>query len=308
MFADLCASLWALSALRVAADSDLLAAVAKGDPRRAGLHPEATDRILAVLAAYEIVTRTDDGWALTPEGNELLSRGEGLRADLAATFGQTRALVEEARRGDLAPGWRHVDPEVIRAQAGLSYEMSHKMIGAFAELWPELGKMFAVADSRHLDVGVGAAGGAIALCERFPRLCVVGIDPHRAAHLEARANVAAHGMKDRIELRLQGVEQMTDESTFHTAFVASKFFPREILSVAFEKIHRALVPGGCAFLGGWRDSGDPRRAPVSRLREHLWGGSAVHATEVIHLLERAGFSKIKEGPARGELLPVLAIK
>src|SRR5204863_8213171 len=168
MFADLCTSLWALSALRVAAETDLFANLVDGAKdsaaiaRASGLDAEAASRILDVLAANDIVSRDGERYALTEEGRQLAARGQGLRSDLAVTFGATRALVDEARRGDLAPGWRHVDPEVIRGQAGLSFEMTDRMVGQMFAAWPELKDRLARDDARYLDVGVGGAGGAIA--------------------------------------------------------------------------------------------------------------------------------------------------
>lgn len=125
----------------------------------AALDPEATTRILDVLVANDLVTREAGGFGLTA-----------------------------------APGWRHVAAEVIRAQAGLSFEMMSRMLAPLSVMWPELGALLERDGSRYLDVGVGAAGGAIALCKHFPRLRCVGIDPHRAAHLEARAAVTAAGL------------------------------------------------------------------------------------------------------------------
>ncbi len=311
-FTDLCTSLWTLSALRVAAETDLLATLADGPKDAklaaiaAGLETEATSRILDVLVASGIVTRSGDRYALEEEGRKLAARGQGLRSDLAVTFGATRALYEEARRSDLAPGWRHVDPEVIRGQAGLSFEMTHRIIGPITEAWPELAAHLARDDARHLDVGVGGAGGAIALCKHFPKLRITGIDCLRAAYLEARTAVASAGLPNRIELRLQRAEDMPDENVFHSAFVASKFFERSVLKSILANVRRALVPGGIAFLPGWRDPGDPKRRAVSRLREHLWGGSAVPGEEVVKILEELGYVEITQAPGQGDVLPIMA--
>jgi SAM-dependent methyltransferase len=308
MYADLCASVWALSALRVAADCDLIAALATGQSdvaalaRTSGLDPEATERILLVLAANDIVARAaSGGFTLTEEGVQLASRGPGLRADLAVTFGQTRALVEEARRGALPPGWRHVDPEVIRAQAGLSAEATERSFPTLTSAWPAFSSVFSREGARVIDVGSGGAGGAIALCKQFPSLRVVGLDPHRAAMLEARAAVSAAGLGHRIELRRERVQDLADERAFDAAFVAAKFFDDTTLASGLERIRRALVPGGAALLVAWRDPGEPKRAAASRLREHLWGGGARPASDVVRMLEAAGFVDVRMGPVRGDI-------
>ena len=311
-FSDLCTSLWTLSALRVAAETDFLATLAEGPKDvkliaiATGLDLEAVSRIGDVLAASDILARDGDRFSLGEEGRQLAARGQGLRSDLAVTFGATRALQEEARRSNLAPGWRHVDPEVIRGQAGLSYEMSNRMVGPMTAAFPEIGERLARDDGRHLDVGVGGAGGAIAMAKHFPKLRVTGIDCLRAAHLEAKTAVAAAGLQNRIEIRLQRAEEMPDENVFHTAFVASKFFERSLLEPILESVRRALVPGGIAFLGGWCDPGEPKKRAVSRLREHLWGGSAVPTDDVIEILRAIGFVDIKTGPRQGDAVPIVA--
>jgi 2-polyprenyl-3-methyl-5-hydroxy-6-metoxy-1,4-benzoquinol methylase len=315
MFADLCASLWAISALRVAAETDLLASLVEGAKdgpaiaQATGLDATAATCVLDVLVAYDVVARDDRArFTLTEEGRQLAARGQGLRADLAVTFGATRALVEEARRSDLASGWRHVDPEVIRNQANLSFEMTDRMAGPMIAGFPELAEALGRENARHLDVGVGGAGGAIAMCKHFPKLRVTGIDALRVAHNEAKSAVTAAGLAHRIELRLQRAEEMTDENVFHSCFTASKFFDSKTLAVVLDRVRRALVPGGVIFLGGWRDPGDRKLAAVSRLREHLWGGQAIPAETVAEMLQSAGFESIATGPQQASVVPIVARK
>src|SRR5690349_162509 len=122
--------------------------------------------------------------------------------------------------------------------------MTNRMVGAMTAAYPELARALSKDNARFLDVGVGGAGGAIALCKHFPNLRILGLDVLRAAHLEARAAVTQAGLQHRIELRLKSATELTDENTFEAAFIASKFFPRDVLAASLVTVKRALVPGG----------------------------------------------------------------
>lgn len=312
MFEEACNTLWALSALRVAVESDLIATLASGERDldalvdASGLDRTIAQRVLEVLSAYGLVAREGDAYVLTHDGRFQAARGSALRADLAATFGQTRALVEEARRGTLQAGWRHVDPEVIRAQGMLSEDFTTRMLRPMAEAMPELDRMFRRPGAVFADVGIGAAGGAIGFARHYPALRVVGFEPLRAALIEARDNVSRAGMSDRFELRATRGEDMTDEHAFDVAFVPAKFMDDRGFKGTLTKLARALVPGGVVLTAAWRDVGEPRSAAVSRLRSELWGSGPRAAAEVSAVLTRAGFRDVREAPPRGDMIPIFA--
>jgi hypothetical protein len=312
MFAEACNAVWALSALRVAVEHGLIASLADA-PRdaktladSARLHPTIVNRVLDVLVAYGLLVREGDAYALTEQGRKQAARGDALRADVAVTFGQTRALVEEARRGTLVPGWRHVDPEVIRSQATLSHDMSLKSARPMVEAWPEVGALLGRDGAVLVDVGVGGAGGAIGWCKAFPKLRVVGIDPLPAALMEARANVATNNLGHRIELRAQRGEELTDVRAFDIAFVPAKFMDDRGFEATLAKLRKALKEDGAVLAPAWHDVGEPRASAVSRLRTELWGAGPRTAETVTKMLERAGFRDIRVGPAIGDMLPMAA--
>ena len=312
MLAEAFNALWALSALRVAVEHGVLASLATrtrdaktlaGESR---LDPVILTRILDVLVAVGLFAREGDSFSLTEQGRAHAGRGDTLRADIAVTFGQTRALVEEARRGTLARGWRHVDPEVIRSQATLSHDMTMRMHRPMIEAWPEVGALLSREGAVLLDVGVGGAGGSIAFCKIFPKLRVVGIDPLPAALMEARANVAAHGLSDRIELRPQRGEELTEERAFDVAFVPSKFMDDRAFEATLATLTKALKADGIVLTAAWRDVGEPRAAAVSKLRCELWGSGPRTTQEVTRMLEHAGYRDIRVGPAASDLVPIFA--
>src|SRR5262245_40541334 len=114
-------TLWALSALQVAVEAGMVSALRSGPreaiplAKEARLDPTFTVRILDVLVAFGFLSKEGDAFALTERGRSQASRGDELEADLTVTFGQTRALVEHARAGTLAVGWRPRDSEIIRS-------------------------------------------------------------------------------------------------------------------------------------------------------------------------------------------------
>lgn len=305
-------SLWALSSLRVAVETGIVASLVHG-PRHAHdlakvsrLDATLVTRIADVLVAYGFFTTTGDGYALSESGRMQAARGEGLRADIAVTFGNTRALADEARRGTLVTGWRPFDPEVIRSQAQLSLQMSLAMARPMKEGWPDVGALLEQEDAIHLDVGVGGAGGAIGMAKAFPKLRIVGIDPLPAALVEARANVAAHGMQDRIELRPQRGDELVEVNHFSTAFLPSKFFDDAAFQATLHTLFKALKSDGAILTAAWRDVGEPRAAAVSKLRCEMWGAGPRTTDEVTAMLDAAGFRNIRVGPAQGAMVPLVA--
>jgi ubiquinone/menaquinone biosynthesis C-methylase UbiE len=312
MLAEAFDTLWALSALRAAVETGMVTSLAHG-PRSVDelvqtsrLDPTMTTRIADVLVAYGFLAREGAAYTLSDKGRAQAARGEGLRADIAVTFGQTRSLFEEARRGTLHGGWRPSDPEVVRSQAQLSYQMSYAITRPLKEVWPDVGALFERDGAVYVDIGVGGAGGAVATAKQFPKLRVIGIDPFPAALAEARATVAAHGMQDRIELRAQRGDELTEESYFDIAFLPAKFFDDATLSATFRTLARAMKPGGVVLTGAWRDVGEPRAAAVSKLRCEMWGAGPRTTEEVTAMLNAAGFRKIRIGPSQGAMVPIAA--
>lgn len=310
---DLCRALWAFHALRVAAESDLLATLRAGPRSTAALaaashlDPATTAGILGVLVAWGFVAKAeDDLHRLTPAGESAAAKGRLLLADLAATASQTHAFVDNARRGLVHGGWQPADAEMIRAQGMLSEAMMTRMHPALTAAFPAVVELLRRPDARFLDVGLGAAGNSIALCRLYPALRVVGLEPLGAAVLEARDAVAAAGLEGRIEVRRARVEELGEEPRFHVAFLASGFFSDDVLRTALERVRRCLVPGGAVLLSAYADLREDRAAAVSRLRAVLWGGGTRSADVVRGMLASAGFTKVHAVPAQGDIAPMIA--
>jgi len=90
-----------------------------------------------------------------------------------------------------------------------------------------------------LDVGSGVGALAIEMCSIWPHLHVVGLEPQAVPLAEGRRNVAAAGLGDRIALRAQRVEEMTEHEAFDLAWLPQVFLPREAFGPGLQ---RAAVP------------------------------------------------------------------
>jgi predicted transcriptional regulator len=313
--ADLCASAWALSALRVAIDADLLAAMARGETNvgalstAAHIDPAVTLRILEILEANGFVSgRGEDEnrrtFALTTEGSDLVGRIDWVRADVTVTLGSTNAFVVESRRSDLGRGWQHTDGEVIRSQSMLSELVNATMLATMLSAVPGLDRL-AREGAAFLDVGAGAASVSIGFCKRFPSLHAVALEPLRAARLEAKTKIAANGLANRIEVRDGRIEQLRDEGRYDVVFVAAPFMSDATLAEGLVRVNKALLPGGIVLAAAHRPSPDARCAAASRLRLQLWGGGARSQDDLAGLFHAAGFDATKVAVA-GAVLPIVA--
>jgi methylase of polypeptide subunit release factors len=86
-----------------------------------------------------------------------------------------------------------------------------------------------------LDVGVGIAALAVAYCEAFPGLRVVGIDVFPRALELARTTVDDAGMGERIELRHQDVAQLEDRDKFCLGWLPAPFVPGAALEEGLKR-------------------------------------------------------------------------
>jgi hypothetical protein len=103
------------------------------------------------------------------------------------------------------PGWTYTDNEVLATGGELTEgfaDVLPRIVPKFDDLAARLGG----SDGRVLDIGTGVGRLSIAMARRWPSLHVVGIDTWAPSLALGRANVAAAGLQDRIELREQSGE------------------------------------------------------------------------------------------------------
>ncbi|MCL2769509.1 MAG: methyltransferase domain-containing protein [Solirubrobacterales bacterium] len=272
--AELIDSIWVASAL----------ASALGGPALAEEDPAAE-----VLAAAGLVEQSDTGWVLSePLGpGARPERIAMVREQLIGALGQAATI---AVRG-AGRGWEDNSDEVLLAAGRLS--AARGLGGNFAtyiNATPELAAAFGACPV-IIDVGVGVAAGACAMCEGLPQTRVIGLDVNARALALARQLVAAKGLGDRIELRLQGVEELRDVGVASLAHIPPRFIPRPALSEGIDRLYRALRPGGLVFVSGISSD-----SAIERWQAYNTGGSAVTLAECAALLRAAGFEQPKPAP------------
>src|SRR5215469_16241715 len=184
-------------------------------------------------------------------------RGSGARASKPAPTGQSRRPAAPARSARLR--WqasrrqcrrretRYKDPVILQSQGQVS-RLLVRGIDIIVTQRHELGEMLK-GPGAFLDVGTGVGWLAIEAARSWPALRVLGIDPWEPALTLARQNLAQSGVAERIELRLQRVEQFEEATTFTVAWLPGPFISGEIADRALERVYRALVPGGWLVFG-----------------------------------------------------------
>jgi SAM-dependent methyltransferase len=309
---------WALNAVSAVAESGMLAALEADSPRSAaeigaahGVPPSVAERLLDVVAALGLAVREGDRFRAAPGLRALLSRGAAvLSADLRTTRLQGAHLVDAARRGALASGWRDDDRELVAAQGILSSAIFEPVRQRLLPQLEGLSERLAAPGAAMLDIGAGAAGGSIAFCQVSPTVRVVALEPAAVPLEEARRNIAAAGLGDRIELREQRIEDLTDVDAFDAAWLPQMFLPTDVLERALATVRRALRPGGWLLTASISRSGPDLRAALSRLRDTMWGGTARMVDELVERVRAAGFDPVRALTVPGAVVqqPIAARK
>ncbi|MGH3856176.1 MAG: SAM-dependent methyltransferase [Pseudonocardiaceae bacterium] len=194
-----------------------------------------------------------------------------------------------------APGWVFDDPAVLQSQ-GQASSMQPALIASCAPQLDGLAQALAGPDACFLDIGSGVAAQAIAACRQWPAVRVVGVDPFAAAVALARSNIAAAGLDSRIELREQGIEDLTEEMCFDLAWMPVPFMPGPVLPVAVKRTLHALRPGGWAILGLYAGPDDPLSGLLTDLRTVRSGGQALSPEQTAALLTEGGFAEVSVLP------------
>jgi precorrin-6B methylase 2 len=159
-----------------------------------------------------------------------------------------------------------------------------------------------------LDVGTGVARLAIEVARRWPALRIVGIDPWRPALTIADQNVAESGVADRIKLRAERVEELTDDRAYSLAWLPAPFFPVTATKDVFARIAEMLAPGGWLIVGFYPTGTTPLSSALGELRAVRAGGHPWTAGEIHERLRRAGFVAIEAVSPTGPVNFVLGRK
>lgn len=270
----------------------------------------ASSTALAVLGA-ELDARVSGKQlhpALRPQVDGLLREAGALQALEGTSPAEVAPLLAEMRHfwaldddflamPSRAPGWRYTDTDVLQGGGEITEGFAN-VLPRFLPLLDGLGPRLD-SGATFLDVGTGVARLSIGLARRWPSLRVVGLDVWGPSLAIARKNVLDAGLQDRIEVREQAGEELSDEQTFDLAWLPAPFVPAPAVPPLVERLHRALKPGGWLLFAAAK-SGDDLRGAALRFRVALYGGAPSTQPEIEKLLAEKGFVDVKTlpGPPR----------
>jgi SAM-dependent methyltransferase len=225
------------------------------------------------------------------------------RAALALIQTSLRQAIDLLENPARAPGWTNEDPILLQSQGQLSRQIV-RSIGKIAMDRPDID--FALRQSgSFLDVGTGVGWLAIEAARTWPALRVVGIDLWEPAPRLARKNLTGSGVGDRVELRLQSVEQLDDEAVFSLAWFPRPFIARETAARALERVRRALAPGGWLVFGFYTPAPSELDEALNCLRAVRSGGHQWTAIEAMDQLRSLDFGLVETVSPSPALLFVL---
>lgn len=296
-FDGLIDSTWGFSALAAAVEVGLVDALvssctAAEAALTTGISPLLAQALLDVLVSLELARRDEHRYAAAPGLRQFLagSQREDVLAWLRSAHLQSREMVDAARRGVLRPGWIHTNPDLLQAQGRSGRASVHAMAAAFSHM-PGLQERLERPGATFLDVGMGVGIISIEMCRIYPHLSAVGLEPGDVQAEEARRNIRAAGLEDRLAVRAERVEDLADREAYDLAHLPQVFIPLEVVEVGLRNVYQALRPGGWIALVAISAPGDELRATTLRLLNVLWGGAPVSAEEVASLIRSAGFAK-----------------
>lgn len=306
-------AIWTASALSACAESGLLGRL--GQPSTpaelahwTSLPLPLVQSLLEALAGFGFLIWHQDRVVAspalmpftTPEGSATFRAA--LRAPLLQTEEFRRRLNDKGLRLD---GWTHTDEAVIEAQGALTRHWTRRALPKLKFL-PGLAPRLQQPGAMLLDVGAGAGGLSIALCEHFPLLSAVALEPAEHPAAIGERHVREAGLDKRIAIRRERAEELEDAEMFDLAFLPQMFLPDAIIQEALRRIFRSLRPGGWLLVAALAQEGQSTASAVNRLKNLLWGG---HMRDVAHLkpgLLAAGFDPVIRAPGRQALRMICA--
>jgi SAM-dependent methyltransferase len=227
-----------------------------------------------------------------------LASAELVKTAVEGTVSSIRQMLM-AIDGTGSEGWAAQDDETLLAQ-GRASAMGGAMLARMAV--PALEGLSARFDGPDggvfLDVGVGVGELTAAFCDALPTARVIGLDVMPRVLELARRTIADRGLADRVDLRLVGVQDLTDEAVADLAWLPGPFIPEDVFDDGLVALHRALRPGGWLVLAGGRLDGDDALAvAVTRWKTVLAGGTPLPRADVDTRLTTAGFGPPVELPS-----------
>lgn len=163
-------------------------------------------------------------------------------------------------------GWTHTETDLLLSQGQASAAIPSFIQRVVIPQLDGLAARLSAPTASFLDVGAGVATVSIAMAQLWPALQVVGIDPWEPALALAGQKVATAGLADRIKLRHQAAEDLTNTEAFDLIWFSTPFIRADALVLALQRMWQALRPDGWIFLGILNTGSDPLAAALANLR------------------------------------------
>jgi precorrin-6B methylase 2 len=306
-------AIWSASALAACAESGLLRQLETPttleDLARNLSMPQALAKgLVDVLAGLGLVTCDRGRVQATPALQPFTSPDGAMtfRASLRAPLLQTEDFRRRLGNGTLAlDGWTHEDEAIIEAQGTLTRLWTTKAIPRLKFL-PGLVARLDRQGAALLDVGAGAAGLSIALCQAFPHLKATALEPAPHPADIGERLVREAGLAERIAIRRQQVQHLEDEEAYDLAFLPQMFLPDAIMAETVERLFRSLRPGGWILVAALAHEGNGVSSTVNRLKNLLWGGNTRDVESLKPRLVAAGFDPVIRAPGGRTLRMICA--
>ena len=292
-------SVWAFSTLSYAAETGILEHL--NEPRTISYVSEHTgvplilvERILDVLAALNLVQHQGEMFIADKGLLPLVSPPfkKYFLANLRASNFESRHFIDSSNKPASSVGWNFTEPAILQSLGTVSGTTIDSSLKEMMSRLDGLAPRLQASSARFLDIGIGVGAISTAMCRALPNLHVVGLDPQDAPLAEAQRNIAAAGFTNRIELRKQGVEDMTDKEAFDFAFFPQSFMPDDVVKHGLANVWQALHPGGWLLVPAMSIPGIDLPAALSRLHDTLWGGGARVPSQVQAMMIEAGFNPV----------------
>jgi SAM-dependent methyltransferase len=227
---------------------------------------------------------TDGGarrYALPPEHAEVLLAQDSLSylapvARLAAGVLAVTPRVLDAYRTGAGIPYADYGADMREGQAGANRAMFLELIaGEWFPAVPDLHARLRHAPARVADIGCGAAWSSIGIARAYPQAVVDAFDLDEASVDLARANVAAHGLDERVRVQLADASDPALAGVYDvvTVFEALHDMARPV--AALETVRRILAPRGFALVVDERVA-EEFTAPGDDIERLMYGWSIFH--------------------------------